>query len=164
VIFLTIGSHEPFDRLVRAVDEWAARYPGWVFGQITDAGDYRPRNMEWVGHMGSQDYADRVAASGLLIAHAGMGSIITALSAGKPIVIMPRRGHLQETRNDHQWATAERLRGRPGIHVAADEAALPKVLEQVLHSPTDSLGTLSPHASPALLEAVAGFVRAQAAR
>jgi UDP-N-acetylglucosamine transferase subunit ALG13 len=159
VIFLTIGSHEPFDRLVQAVDQWAAAYPGWVFGQITESAGYRPVNMEWVGRMDAAAYDRRVAESELLIAHAGMGSIITALSAGKPIVVMPRRGHLQETRNDHQWATAARLKGRPGIHVAEDEGALPRVLERVLHSPPDELGALTPHAEPELLTAVATFIR-----
>ena len=44
MIFLTIGSHEPFDRLVRYVDEWCAERgrDDAVFGQITKRAEYIP--------------------------------------------------------------------------------------------------------------------------
>lgn len=136
MIFLTIGSHEPFDRLVRALDEWC-QGPGAgqvVFGQITAprADGYQPRNFEWVSRLTPVDYAARVARADLIVSHAGMGSIITALHDGKPIVVMPRRGHLRETRNDHQYTTARRLAHRPGIYVAEDETQLAEVIARAL--------------------------------
>ena len=61
LIFLTIGTHEPFDRLVRAVDEWcAARGRADVFGQITDRAIYLPRHFEHVGQMAPAAYRDAV--------------------------------------------------------------------------------------------------------
>ena len=57
-----------------------------------------------------------------------MGSIITALEVGKPIVILPRREHLNETRNDHQLASANQFSSRPGIIVALDETQLAEKL------------------------------------
>jgi UDP-N-acetylglucosamine transferase subunit ALG13 len=47
-----------------------------------------------------------------------MGTIISALTIAKPIVIVPRQVKYHEHRNDHQMATAEQLAGRPGIYVA----------------------------------------------
>lgn len=136
MIFLTIGTHEPFDRLVRAMDAWCATQETGlqVFGQITAprAGAHQPQHFEWVAKLDPSDYDARVAAADLLVAHAGMGSILTALRHGKPIVVMPRRGHLHETRNDHQFVTAQMLRDRPGIHVAEDETQLGPVLERAL--------------------------------
>jgi hypothetical protein len=44
-----------------------------------------------------------------------MGTIISALGQGKPILVMPRRARLGEQRNDHQFATVQRLCTRPGI-------------------------------------------------
>ncbi len=132
MIFLTIGTHEPFDRLLRAVDEWcAARGRADVFGQITDRAIYLPRHFEHVGQMAPAAYRDACERADFLIAHAGMGSIITALTLAKPIAVMPRRGHLGETRNDHQFATAARLGAKPGIHVAETEAELPAVLDRL---------------------------------
>ncbi len=73
----------------------------------------------------------------VVIAHAGMGSIISAAEFGKPMVLLPRRGSLRETRNDHQIATAKWLRSKPGIFVADSEDELPTVLARAL---ADSAG------------------------
>lgn len=131
MIFLTVGTQEPFDRLVQAVDRWAAESrDSAIFGQISDRGLYRPRNFEWAAHLDITRYRSVCEQASLLVAHAGMGSIITALDYAKPIVIMPRRSHLGEHRNDHQYATARQFRGKPGIHVADDENALAAEIEK----------------------------------
>lgn len=162
MIFLTIGTHEPFDRLVRAFDDWcAARRPALpVFGQIAAAaGSYRPRHFDWVVRLSPADYAARVAQTALLVSHAGMGSILTALSLGRPIVVMPRRGHLRETRNDHQYDTARRLAGRPGLYVAADEAALGAVLDTALADLGRPQGAaIAATADPAFTAALRAFL------
>ena len=152
MIFLTVGSHEPFDRLIKAVDQWAGlqQNPD-VFAQITAKGKYKPQNMRTVDYMTEQAYRDACAKADLLIAHAGMGSIITALTYQKPIVIMPRSGKLGETRNDHQIATAACFRGRPGICIADDEVRLPDAINlalQVSHQESNP----GPYAQPKLLE------------
>lgn len=148
MIFLTIGTHEPFDRLVRAVDDWclATGRQETLFGQITEprAGGYVPQHFRWVSRLSPVDYAAQVARADLLVSHAGMGSILTALHMGKPIVIMPRRGHLRETRNDHQFTTAQRLGQRPGIHVAAAETELPAVLDHAIAHSADPAGERIP--------------------
>lgn len=130
MIFLTIGSHEPYDRLVTAVDLWCAHNPHTeVFGQITDKGSYQPRHFKTVPYLSAKQYDDVCAKTTFFVAHAGMGSIITALTLGKPIVMMPRRAHLGEMRNDHQVATSVQFRGRPLIFVADDEGALPAQID-----------------------------------
>ena len=138
MIFLTLGTHEPFDRLIRAVDDWcASRGTGArVFGQITapTPGAWHPQHFEWVARLDAQDYDRRIAGACLIVSHAGMGSILTALHHGKPIVVMPRRGYLHETRNDHQFTTVRMLGGRSGIHVAEDETVLGEVLDRALAS------------------------------
>ncbi len=160
MIFFTIGTHEPFDRMVRAVDAWAATSGADVFGQIPEPGasGYRPRHFPFVARLAPAAYAAKVEAADFLVAHAGMGSIITALQHGKPILVMPRRGHLRETRNDHQWATASRLRAVPGITVAADETELPRLLDDLVARGGTAPAPLSPWAEPRLLEALAAFI------
>ena len=106
MIFLTIGTHEPFDRLVRVVDAWCATQTSGqtLYGQITHPGidGYVPQHFEWVSRLTPMDYAARFADADLIVSHAGMGSILTALQAAKPIVILPRRWHLRETRKDRK--------------------------------------------------------------
>ncbi len=154
MIFLTIGTHEPFDRLVRAVDEWcAARGRADVFGQITDRAIYLPRKFEHVGQMAPAAYRDACERADFLVAHAGMGAIITALTLAKAIAVMPRRDHLGETRNDHQFATAAKLGAKPGIHVAETEAELPAVLDRLAAGVT-AAPAIGPFAEERLISAL----------
>ena len=47
MIFVTIGSMFPFDRLIRVMDGWAAANPGVeTLAQIGD-GAYEPAHMRW---------------------------------------------------------------------------------------------------------------------
>lgn len=156
MIFLTIGTQEPFDRLVRAVDDWCGtRGRADVFGQITERAGYRPRHFPYVGHLPPPDFNDRCRQARFLIAHAGMGSIITALTLGKPIVIMPRRSDFGEQRNDHQLATAGRLGTKPGIHVARSESDVPKMLDQLSGcADQDALPAIGPFAEDRLISAL----------
>ncbi len=162
MIFLTLGTQLPFDRLVRAVDEWCgARGRDDVFGQIADPGDtgYRPQHFDWVAHLPPEDYTTRFASARLIVAHAGMGSIITAMERGKPIVLMPRRADLGEHRNEHQLATARRFADRPGIHVVPDAAALARTLDRLSEQAGPAPQPVSPFAEPRLIEAVRGMIR-----
>ncbi len=160
MIFLTIGTHEPFDRLVRAVDEWcAARRRADVFGQITDRAIYLPRHFEHVGQMAPAAYRDACEGADFLIAHAGMGAIITALTLAKAIAVMPRRGHLGETRNDHQFATAAKLGAKPGIHVAETEAELPAVLDRLAAGAGSAAApVIGPFAQESLISALRSLI------
>ena len=121
MIFLTVGTQLPFDRLVLAIDTWAGEHPDHpIFGQIADPGPdgYRPKNFEWVEDLSPPEFQARFDAATHIVAHAGMGTIISALNKGKPILLMPRSAHLGEHRNDHQKATVQGFRHKPGILVA----------------------------------------------
>jgi UDP-N-acetylglucosamine transferase subunit ALG13 len=135
VIFVTIGSVFPFDRMIRAADDWAAANPEEeVFAQIGDGG-YEPRHMIWVRRLDRETYDTAASRARLLVAHAGMGSVITAGRFGKPIVILPRRHALGEHNTDHQADTAAWLSGRSGIYLAEDESVLGHRIEAALARP-----------------------------
>ena len=156
MIFVTVGEQLPFDRLVRTVDAWAReRGRRDVFAQIGD-GEYIPTGVEWARFLEPADFRARLAAASVIVAHAGMGSILTALELEKPILILPRRAALREQRNDHQLATAERLGERGLVHVALDERELERRLDQA-----DALSAaprIARRASEELLAAVREFV------
>jgi len=159
MLFLTTGTHEPFDRLVKAIDDWAYRRSDVeVFGQIAvrDGRTYLPRNFPWVRSLTAIEYRQQVEKSYLLVAHAGMGSIIAAMTACRPIVLLPRRGHLNETRNDHQFATAMKLRSKRGIHVAMDETELHQKLDEAwqLRLVSEDVSRIAPFADDGLIRAL----------
>jgi UDP-N-acetylglucosamine transferase subunit ALG13 len=155
-IFVTIGSMFPFDRLIRAMDAWAAMQadPPGMLAQIGDGG-YEPVHMRWVRSLPRADYARAVEDARLVVAHAGMGSVISAGEHGRPIVLMPRRAAKGEHTNDHQVDTVRWLRGRPGIHVADAEADLGLRIAEALAD--GELASLGPAAPPAFLAQVRRF-------
>lgn len=131
MIFLTVGHQMPFDRLVAAVDGWAEAHPEVeIFAQIGRT-EFRPRAMRWKERLEPREFGELLRSATTLVAHAGMGTILSALEVGRPVLVMPRRAEYRETRNDHQVATAMRLKGRPGVYVALDEVSLRRSLDEL---------------------------------
>ncbi len=124
MIFVTVGGQLPFDRLIHTVDRWAmGEQRDDVFAQIGKSTS-PPGHVRWERFLSPSDFEAKARESQVIIAHAGMGSILTALELGKPIVVMPRRARLGEHRNDHQWATVKHLGKHPGVTAVADEDEL----------------------------------------
>jgi UDP-N-acetylglucosamine transferase subunit ALG13 len=150
VILVTVGNDLPFSRLVRHADAWAKAHPSeQVFAQTgrLQPSDHVPEHMEWVEMLAAEQFEHRWAEAKLVVAHAGMGSIITALATAKPMVILPRQARLGEHRNDHQLATAKRFADRPGLVVAWSETDLPGAIDRALEAsvtPEDRLPQFAP--------------------
>jgi UDP-N-acetylglucosamine transferase subunit ALG13 len=142
VIFLTTGTQLPFDRLVRAVDDWAdtAQPEGGIAAQVLPAprAPYVPRNFKTRARLTPAEYDEMFAKADLIVSHAGMGTILTALTNGKRICIMPRQVQFGEHRNDHQLATVERLGTHPGLFKARDADALPACLDAAMQAGGDT--------------------------
>ena len=155
MIFVTVGGELPFDRLVRAMDGFAAAHPGEdVLAQI-GAGGFEPAHMRWQRTLERDAYAAALDAAEVVVAHAGIGSVVSAGERGKPIVLLPRRARLGEHRNDHQRDTVAHLAGRPGIFVADDEAELP---ERIAAARAAGAHALAPTAPAGFLERLRAFV------
>lgn len=156
MIFVTVGTQLPFDRMVAAVDGWSRAHPeANIFAQI-GASRLPSLTIDHRDFVPPAEAKRLILASSLIVAHAGMGSILTALRFEKPILILPRRAALGEHRNDHQMATAKWLQDRSGIFVAWDEDALCEMLdsrERLLAG-----GHIPEYASPELLSKVRQFI------
>lgn len=156
MLFVTVGAQMPFDRLIRTVDEWAGRTGRTdVLAQIGPA-DWEPRHIKWVRFMDSPEFNHQLNAASVVVSHAGMGTILSALYVGKPLLVMPRRGDLRETRNDHQLATARQFQRLGNVHVALDEHELAGKLDRL-----DSLARpekIGPYAGETLISVLRDFV------
>ncbi|MFW5835880.1 MAG: glycosyltransferase [bacterium] len=128
---MTVGTQLQFDRLVQAVDEWAERSGRTdVVAQIGH-GRYRPRHMSYWETLDPAEFQRLFREADYIVAHAGIGTILSALDLVKPIVVMPRKAALGEQRNDHQLATAERFAEMGLVTVAEDEHELPTILDNL---------------------------------
>lgn len=156
MIFVTVGTQLPYDRLVRTVDEWAGRTGRTdVFAQVGPT-KYRPRHIECAPFVPADECRRRMKSATAVVAHAGMGSVLTALELGKPIVVMPRRADLGEHRNDHQMATARRLLAMGRVIVAFDEEHLVAKLAQLDHLRAGS--AIPAMATPQLIHVLRDFI------
>jgi len=131
-IFVTVGTELPFDRLVVAVDEWAARNgcADEVYAQIGES-DVVPRHIGWVRFIEKPEFDRIFDQAEVIVSHAGMGTILSALDRQRRLLVMPRRASLGEHRNDHQLATTNRLVALDQVQVATDTDDLVRHLDDL---------------------------------
>lgn len=134
MIFVTVGTQLSFDRLVKSVEEWALKnnYTDIVF-QVGKHG-YHPRLGKSVEFFTGKESDEYFRKASIVISHAGMGTILSCLSEGKPLVVMPRLYSLSEHRNDHQLATYMKLKNLNGLFAADDELMLRDAINAALET------------------------------
>ncbi len=132
MIFLTVGTIFPFDRLVRAMD--MAVKTGLikekVFAQIGTSG-FKPENMEYVESLDKESFNRVIMEASYVVSHAGVGSIVAALEHSKPLLVMPREKRYHEHVNNHQIDIAKKFEQMGHILVAYDENELPEKIQQL---------------------------------
>ena len=110
MIFLTVGTQFPFDRLVKAVDKAAGTngFDEQIVAQIGES-SYCPENFEAVTSVEKAIFDQYFSRADGIISHAGMGTITMALDHRKPLLVMPRLKKYGEVVNDHQLAIARKF-------------------------------------------------------
>jgi UDP-N-acetylglucosamine transferase subunit ALG13 len=130
VILASVGTQLPFDRLIKTIDDWAEqRQRTDVIAQIGPA-RYVPRAIRYFPFLEHDEFHKLQLSCSIMVSHAGMGSIITALELGKPIIILARDHHRKEHRNGHQIDTLGQFRNYPGVYAARDEDHVVELLDQ----------------------------------
>lgn len=143
MIFVTVGSRLPFDRLIKTVDKWASLHPEEkVFAQIGQT-DYQPVHMGWDIILTPRVFEQKCVESRAIVAHAGMGTILIAAEKGKRVLAMPRRADMGEHVNDHQLECATWLALRKGLKIVYDEHELLEGLDALDHIPSPDIFSLS---------------------
>ncbi len=155
MIFVTVGAQTSFDRLVRTMDEWAAsEHREDVEAQI-GPGEYIPQHLRWSRFMPPREFRAKMAEASGIVAHAGIGTVLTALDLQKPLLVLPRMCARGETRNDHQLATARYFQEQGWVLAAFSEKELLEKIGQ-LESPS-ALPSIRSEASHTLLARIREF-------
>lgn len=156
MIFVTVGHQMPFDRLIRAMDEWAGGLArGDVFAQI-GRGEFQPKVIRATAFLSPGEFEKNMDEASAVVAHAGTGTIIAALQRGKPLLVLPRLSKFGETRNDHQVPTARHFADGGYVLSAKDETELPQRLREL--ETFRPRGTIGGAASAELTERLRRFV------
>ncbi len=132
MIFLTVGTQFPFDRLVKSVDDIISQngFEEEIFAQIGDS-SYQPRNFESVASIEKKAFDKYLKEASGIISHAGIGTITMALDNKKPLLVMPRLKKYGEVVNDHQLAIARKFEELGHILVANTEDEIPEKIKQL---------------------------------
>lgn len=131
MIVVTVGTQLPFDRLIKMIDEIAPSLDEEIFAQV-GVSTYQPQNMKFSATVDPIDFDRKLKECSVIIAHAGIGTVLKAYKYAKPIILVPRLSSMGEHRNDHQLATVSQLRQRPGIYIAETQEELSNLLNQSL--------------------------------
>ncbi|MEM9433452.1 MAG: glycosyltransferase [Pseudomonadota bacterium] len=127
MIFVTVGTQLAFPALIDAVAELTKDQGERIIAQVGP--DRLDRDgIESFDFMDPANFEAFFSAARVVIAHAGIGTVLSAIKHQKPLIVMPRRFALGEHRNDHQAATVRQLEGRPGIYVARTQADIARHL------------------------------------
>ncbi len=122
MILVTVGTlHFPFERLLRAVDE----LPGdeELIVQSRAPGT-RPARARCVEDFPYEQLVAEIRRARVVVCHAGVGSILTALANGKRPIVVPRLGRYGEAVDDHQLAFGRRLAEAGLVTLVEDPAEL----------------------------------------
>jgi UDP-N-acetylglucosamine transferase subunit ALG13 len=145
MIFVTVGTVLPFDRLIKAVE--AAVEQGLITEPVVaqvGQGGYRPKHLEWTETMNRPLFERTVEEATAIVSHAGIGTIMDALAKNKRLLVVPRRASLGEHVNDHQVATARKFAELGHVLLAYDEREIPAKLAAL-----ESFVPVPRHADPA---------------
>jgi UDP-N-acetylglucosamine transferase subunit ALG13 len=158
MIFITTGTQAPFDRLVKAMDAIIPNLKGEsVVAQVLKS-NYRAQNMETYDFLAPQDFDRYFSEAELIVSHAGMGTIISALVQKKPILIIPRLVEYGEHRNDHQLATAKAFETLDYIKVVYDLNELEEKINALLRFNQVPKHQLGKFASEELITSLQKFI------
>lgn len=129
MIFLTVGTQLPFDRLITDMDALAGQLKRKIVGQI-GISNYRPENFEYSAMLHPVRFDELCQEADIIVSHAGIGSILTAQKYQKPVVIVPRLARFGEHRNDHQLATCDNMKTYKGVYPASSREQLLEILSK----------------------------------
>lgn len=155
-IFIVVGTQEPFDRMIKAIDEWAGENKEHsIFAQISRA-QYQPKSFPFTDFIDPELFDMRFGDADLIISHAGMGTIISALANGKPIIVMPRLAVNHEHRNDHQVDTAKSFEELNLVKAVYSNQEMYDALD--LAQSLKAAKKIGPDASEDLIQAILSFI------
>jgi len=130
LIFVTVGTHtQGFERLIKAVDELAKKNKEKFIIQTGNT-KYLPKNCEHFKFVSDSEFKKLCKKSRLIITHGGVGSIMAALSLGKPAIVAPRLKKYNEHLDDHQLDIAHELEKQGRIIALYDVNRLEKAIKK----------------------------------
>jgi UDP-N-acetylglucosamine transferase subunit ALG13 len=127
MILVTTGSSgAPFDRLISVIERLEARDEEIVVQH--GPSKIRPSGATCVDFLPFERLSELVRTARVVVAHAGVGSILLCLTWGQAPVVVPRQSRYGEVIDDHQLMLARRLVTLGAVTCVEDANHLPEVV------------------------------------
>ena len=112
-ILVTVGNDtHPFHRLIEKVDEVSKGFSAEFIVQFGHGG-YLPKNIKKASEvLEREEFYKKFSEADLVVAHAGIGNMIDAVTYKKKMIVVPRQKKFEEHFNDHQMEIAKEIDGK----------------------------------------------------
>jgi UDP-N-acetylglucosamine transferase subunit ALG13 len=155
MIFVTVGTSEPFDRLLRALGGLETGEELVVQRGVSAVDLPQATCVDFLPY---PELVLHLQRARVVVMHAGAGSVIAALANGKQPIVVPRLRVHREAVDDHQVAFGRRLHEAGLVRLVEDPADLASELQKLPPAAglrEDGVGTLAADLKAYLTAAVA---------
>lgn len=154
-LFVTVGNatqgfRRLLDEVERLVHAGAITEP--VVMQTGNNPSFASLRCQTLSFVTPDQFARLVAEADIVVCHAGAGTLLTVLAAGKTPVVMPRRAKYDEIIDDHQLELLEALASEGNIIPAREPDDLERA---IVAARSRSGGSAKRRQTPRLVELVA---------
>lgn len=137
MIFVILGTQRfQLNRLLIELDKLIE------MGEITQeviaqvgVSDYKPKHYQYYPYIDKSRFDEYIMQASHIITHSGVGSIITALKAKKPVVVYPRLKKYHEHVDDHQLDIAKAFEKMNYVICRHEEDSLKEVINRCKQYP-----------------------------
>ena len=137
MIFVILGTQDKkfprlLDALQKKIDEGKISKKEEI---IVQAGStkYESKNMKIIDYMSVRKFEECIDRADLIICHAGVGTILTALKKGKKIIAAARLKQYGEHVNDHQLQILDNFTAEGYILALEDFDKIDLLIKQAKH-------------------------------
>jgi len=135
--FVTLGNgHQPFARLLQAVTDARVVLPEPVVVQH----GHTSCNAPWattVSFLAPEAYEGHVRDASVVVTHAGAGSVLHAVRAGKVPIVMTRLARFDEIVDDHQVEFASAMSDQGRVLLIQDARDLERAVSEAMRRQGD---------------------------
>lgn len=132
MIFVVLGTQKfQLNRLLKTLDQYVeeGKLQEEILAQIGYS-DYLPKRYQYVDFLDKDDFDKTIEKADVVISHSGVGSIITAMNANKPVIVYPRLAKYREHIDDHQLEIAHAFAKKKYVLCCDEEDSLLEKIKQ----------------------------------
>lgn len=154
-----VGMHDVgFERLVKALDEYAGRHGEDEVAMQIGSTQYRPSHMRWFTFKPALD--EDIAWADMVVSHGSIG-LLDAVQLGKRMLAVPRLSRFGEVFNDHQVRSSLHFSSKFGFPVVLEMSDLEQSILEAKAAPAPQPVSFQP---TGLYRELDGYLASLAAR